>query len=99
MSGRRANTIANEKRYSASGITHSSGIGRMTVVKYEVTASIQVEGMAASTTQRARRRHVMGLSSMAVGGSGRAGASATGTTVPFQRAQATVSRQRRTRTR
>ena len=31
--GRRAKTIANENRYRASGITHSSGMGRMTVVK------------------------------------------------------------------
>src|SRR5579864_6965666 len=37
---------------------HNSGIGRTTVVKYEVTASIQVEGTAARRTQRTRRRQV-----------------------------------------
>ena len=50
----RENTKINESRYNAKGITHNSGIAAISVVMCVVTASIQLEGTKANTTQEQR---------------------------------------------
>src|SRR5258708_5823085 len=87
MRGRRAKTMANEKRESASGITPSRGMGRVTVGKEEGTPSIHVDGTAASRIHLERRRQLIGRSALdsstrwSIGGVG-----------PSERDQATAAR-------
>src|SRR5215210_5986485 len=51
-------TMTNENRYSESGITHSSGIGALSVVTKAVTPSIRLEGTNVNPIHRNRRQMV-----------------------------------------
>src|SRR5438067_9928535 len=46
------NTMMKVSRYSASGITHNSGIDTMSVVTSVVVASMRLDGTAARNSQR-----------------------------------------------
>src|SRR5437867_3490614 len=57
--GQRENTRMNVNKYSASGTTHKNGCGDRSTVIFVVVPSIRLEGMAASMTQRKRRKLVI----------------------------------------
>src|SRR5678815_3926384 len=52
--------MTNDARYAASGTAHKSGAGAIVVVTCAVTATSCADGIAASTTHRARFDHAIG---------------------------------------